>query len=132
MKFPIYRPRGIDPPAVTDDIKRIWDEQIKPQQENMTNVDRRYSTRMFDKTKNLETLSVRSGGSRMSNGSSYILRKVGVKSLSKLDGVKNDRAIWQNPDSRKFVKRERFNEDQESVIQEQKQKMAQKKNTLTK
>ena len=28
MKFPIYRPRGHEPPAVTDDIQKVWEEQI--------------------------------------------------------------------------------------------------------
>ena len=28
MKFPIYRPRGLDAPHVADDIKQIWQEQI--------------------------------------------------------------------------------------------------------
>lgn len=27
-KFPIYRPRGSKPPDVTDDIQKIWDNQI--------------------------------------------------------------------------------------------------------
>jgi len=28
-KFPIYRPRGSLPPDVNDDIQKIWDQQIK-------------------------------------------------------------------------------------------------------
>ena len=31
MKFPVYRLRGAGPPDVQDDIKKLWDETVKPQ-----------------------------------------------------------------------------------------------------
>ena len=30
MKFPVYRLRGAGPPDVQDDIKKLWDETVKP------------------------------------------------------------------------------------------------------
>jgi len=106
-KFPIYRPRGAAPPDVTDDISKVWHEQLTANPDTRTNflVDQSFrTTKNFSIGKGTEEDRYRKGG--------------GVHQRSNtIDTDSMLRLARRN--TIQFPRRERFNEDTESVIAEQ-------------
>lgn len=61
-KFPIYRPRGAAPPDVTDDINKVWQEQINANPDTRPNylLDSSYrTTKNFSLTRGTDDESIR-------------------------------------------------------------------------
>lgn len=116
-KFPIYRPRGEAPPDVTDNIAEVWKEQINAVPDTRPNY--LVDTSAFRTTKNFSATrddqeSLRYNQTNQRSQSNANDKE--TKSMLRLAGR----------NTIQFPRRERFNEDTESVIAEQKQKKVQK------
>lgn len=118
-KFPIYRPRGPAPPDVQDNIAEVWKDQINAVPDTRPNF--LVDPSAFRTTKNFSASrddqeSLRYKTNQRSNS---IANDTNTKSMLRLAGR----------NTIQFPRRERFNEDTESVIAEQKQKKAAQKLT---
>lgn len=111
MKFPIYRPRGLAPPDVTDDIKKIWEKQIKlndPRPYSLSNAS-------FKKNENLRLFSGVDRNDPNEFDSSIRYKKNNEKRSS----IVGNFTVASDTTSVKLkykAQRKRFNEDTESII----------------
>jgi hypothetical protein len=120
-KFPIYRPRGANPPDVTDDISKVWAEQINPVVDTRPNylLDQSFrSIKNYSVSKNDDDRYKKGGENKRSQSMAA-------------DETKNSMLRLAGRNTIQFPRRERFNEDTQSVIAEQKQQQALKKELTT-
>lgn len=123
MKFPIYRPRGHGPPDVDDDLDAIWKEQLDLTKtgSNFFTTDVPYKKRKQPGPLDNEKMfySTQDGAFRYdkaSRRSNSLAGDVKLRETS-VDTGRSLKLAGRNTIT--FPKRERFNENSQEVIQEQ-------------
>lgn len=125
MKFPIYRPRGHGDPDVDDNIQKVWDDQINEQAGHKF-----YTTCEYKKLKQLgpfdepppsKLMYNTQDGFRMTNTTRRSNSLVNDITQKMRDVGSNDGRSLKlaGRNTITFPKRERFNENSEDIIKEQ-------------